>query len=186
MRSFLSLSTVFRFRLESIDINALYLQSGSVTSDLYVRLLTDYKHKLGLEWKLQKLPYGVCEARRQWPETIEIMLIQQRRFQWFLSVLQLFIRCKENRTISLLCGKLTDDLLLVDARNEITNFGAATHAKFSSEKFVIDNPIDFNGCVITQIDKSDIKLWSSQFLKNVKGLLITSSTLRDSEKAVDT
>lgn len=186
MRLLLSLTTVFRFRLGCIDVKAAYLQSGPIARDLYVRPPTEYKHKRGSVWKLSKLPYGVCEAGRQWAKTIESWLTHQGGFQRLSGVSQLYIKRKENGTISLLLGKLTDDLLIAGARGDMENFAIAIKARFLIGKVVIDDTIMFNGCTINQTEEGDIQLRMSEYLKNISPTIISPGATRDLEKATDT
>lgn len=186
MRLLLSLATVLRFTLGCIDVKAAYLQSGLITGDLYVRPPKEYTSKRGSAWKLKKLPYGVCEAGQQWAKTIENWLTKQAGLQRLTGVSELYIMRKENGTISILLGILTDDLLLAGTGNELENFVTAIEARFSIGKVFIDDTIMFNGCVITQTKEGDIYLSMSQYLENIKPALVTPGAPVDSNSATDT
>lgn len=71
IRLLLSLATHLGFCLGGIDVKALYLQSGPITRDLFVRLPSQHEKRCGKLWKLTKFPYGVSKAGRQWAKAIE-------------------------------------------------------------------------------------------------------------------
>lgn len=63
------------------DIKAALMQSGPITRKVYVRPPRDCQHEKGEIWKLLKIPYGMCDAGRQWILKIEDWMIKQYRLE---------------------------------------------------------------------------------------------------------
>ena len=64
LRMMLSVLASKKWSLQSIDIKSAYLQGNDITRDIYLKPPKEAKTKM--LWKLERTPYGLVDAGRQW------------------------------------------------------------------------------------------------------------------------
>lgn len=89
LRMMISISLVQDFLLACVDSKGVYLQSGPITRDLYIRPLKEGKGPWNILWKLTMLPYGICKAGRPLAITIEKWLLTKAHLNRVRGVSQL-------------------------------------------------------------------------------------------------
>lgn len=88
----LSTAITLDLRFESIDVKGAYLQSGPITLDIYVRSPVECNHKRLTLWKLNKSPYGISEAGRQWTKAIDSWMMKDAKLLRVSYVSQLYMK----------------------------------------------------------------------------------------------
>jgi len=182
----LSIAAIALFSIGCVDIKGTYLQSGPIQRDLYVRPPREWKGPRGVLWKLLKLPYGICEAGRQWAKTIEQWLVEQANFHRVYGVSQLYVRRGPEEEICLLLAKLTDDMLIAGNDRDIREFIAQIGHRFETRKSIIGSEISFNGCTITQSDSHTVLSMESYFASIRKINVSKGGLAQKREKATAT
>lgn len=82
IRLMLSMISMTPMRLGLVDISSVYMQSGPIQRENYVRPPREWdRGRRGTIWKLLKLPYGIAEAGRQWATLIERWLTEDMGMQ---------------------------------------------------------------------------------------------------------
>ena len=66
IRLVLSLATILRFAVSSIDITGAYIQAGEIQRDIYMRPPRGWSAHPGVLWKLEKPAYGLVDSGRIW------------------------------------------------------------------------------------------------------------------------
>lgn len=168
----LSLATIFFFDLGYIDIKCAHLQSGPIRRIIYVRPPRELNLPRNILCKLRKLPYGINEAGRQLAKEIESWLVSEYRFQCFFGVSQLHIKRDSDSKIILIATKVTDDILIAGKIPGLTHFTKAISKRYAVRKSIIDEEIQFNGCLISQEDYGNADMDMSEFLIKVKPMVI--------------
>lgn len=175
IRLLLCLSTFLGFRLGHADVKGAYLQSGPITRDVYVRPPKEWQGNRCLLWKLTKLPYGIVEAGRQWQKTFEEWLLNDGEVERIFGISQLYrLRNAEGQTI-LLIAKVTDDLLMAGSIANMKAFTDKLQRRFNISKIRNNEPINFNGCAISQSNTGDILLSMQSFAKGINRIPLSRS-----------
>lgn len=187
IRLMLAMATFFPMRLGVIDISGAYMQSGPIKREMYVRPPREWDGTArGRVWKLTKLPYGVSEAGRQWATVIEDWLTNKMGMETVTGVSQLFIKRGAEGNIQMIMAKITDDLLFAGSKERMGQFVESIQARFSISKIIVDGPIDFNGCRITQDVHGNITMDMGAYTDSIKQMEITRNRRKESQhKATD-
>lgn len=80
IRFLCSVATILGIRLGFLSVKDVYLLSGPIKRENYVRPLRECAVPIGIIWKFVKVPYGVTEAGRQWATVFEGWLLKQAGF----------------------------------------------------------------------------------------------------------
>lgn len=91
-------------------------------------------------WKLQKLRYGITEARRQWATFSECLPLNKAGLGPIQGVSKLCIKEKGSKVI---LAKLSDDLLLAGTKYTIDYFSRSLDARFELHKTNICDHLSF-------------------------------------------
>lgn len=134
--SFLSLFTFFSFWFGAIEVKAAYIRSGLVTREFFVRTPDEYAFRRGQVWKLRNLPYGTCEARKQWAHTIKNWLLQVQTFTRVNGVSWLPVK-RSQTDLKLLIPKLNHALLVAEDNTYIERFRKNTETRFNIVKMIV-------------------------------------------------
>ena len=71
IRLVLSLATILRFAVSTIDITGAYLQAGEIKREIYMRPPRGWTASPGELWKLEKPAYGLVDSGRIWRLCVE-------------------------------------------------------------------------------------------------------------------
>lgn len=150
IRILLSLATLFKFYISSIDISAAYLQAGPLKRDVYMRPPKSWTTHVDEIWKLIKPAYGLVESGRLWQLCVEEWMLDYG-FTTIPGLPQFFILRREGR-ICLLVAKVVDDILIAGTDEasklfyeDISNrFKVGTYVNGAGKEF------KFNGLTIYQ------------------------------------
>lgn len=185
IRLMLTMTTFFTMRMGVVDISGAYMQSGPIKREIYVRPPREWEGtQRGKVWKLLKLPYGVPEAGRQWATVIEDWLTNDMNMGTVSGFSQLFLKRRKDSSIQLILAKITDDLLIAGTTNEMEEFVARISGRFDVSKTIIDAPINFNGCRISQDERGDVTMDMTAYLNTIKPMDITRNRRKEAtEKA---
>lgn len=168
IRLLLFLAVMLGFRIGATDVKGAYMKSGPTTRDLYVRppkeLISLFPELINIIWKLLRLPYGVCEAGRQWAKRIEEWLLSICGFERVQGASQLYILRNEDGTIIMLLAKVTDDMLMAGSPTTMNEFISKLEQEFTLSKAIVNGPVIYNGCRITQDDDGTIQLSTEEYL----------------------
>lgn len=182
IRLMLTITTFLPMRIGVVDISGAYMQSGPIKRDIYVRPPREWEQTTrGRIWKLLKLPYGVTEAGRQWATVIEDWLTTDMKMKTITGVSQIFVKRKPNGSIQLLLAKITDDLLFAGTMQDMNEFVEKISARFKISKAIIDAPIDFNGCRITQDEHGDISMNMTTYVNSIQPMDVTRNRRKEAE-----
>ena len=185
IRLMLSIAALLGLRLGTIDITAAYLQSGPIKRIIYVRPPKEHRGQRGKLWKLLKLPYGIAEAGRQWQTTCETWLLSPEvGFEKVQGISQLFVIRRPNRSIRMLCAKVTDDFLLAGSRQDLRWFDGMMRKRFTVSKSILDGRINFNGAVIEQDEQGSILLSMEAYMERVEPIPIERSRRKEQEDSL--
>lgn len=72
-----------------------------------------------------------------------------------------------NNALNISVAKVTDDLLLAGNRESIEKFSDEVSSRFSTRKIIIDEPILFNGCRISEVTDGFVLLDMRSYLTEV-------------------
>jgi hypothetical protein len=147
-RFILAISTSFHFDLSFFDVSGAYLQSGPIHRDVFVRPPNEWNGPSHCSWELIKLPYGICEAGRQWQLTSDLFL-SSLGFRIVPGLPQVFTL--NNKTqLTCVVGKITDDIIAAGSPPTLTWFGAQLARRFSLGKALIapTAATSFNGATL--------------------------------------
>lgn len=88
------------------------MQSSSIIRDLYIKPPLKISVPKGTLLKIFKLPYGICEAGRQWTLTLEKCLTKTAGLKRAFGANKLYRLRRKDNNITLIIVKPTDILLL--------------------------------------------------------------------------
>ncbi len=91
IRIVLSMASLHKLKLATLDISKTYLQAGHLQRDIYMRPPTGFKSKPGELWKILKPAYGLVESGRLWQTTIEQWMIDTHALDIVPGLQQLFV-----------------------------------------------------------------------------------------------
>lgn len=109
-------------------------------------------------WRLKKLPYGICEASRQWAKAIESWMLEAIGLERVFGVSQLYVRRRQDGSVQLILAKVTDDFFVAGQNDDVRSFMNQMKSRFEMRKGIIDDEIMFNGGLITRNESSDLQL----------------------------
>lgn len=110
IRVLLSLPTIKRMQLFSIDVKGTYLQSRPIGRRIHVRASRELQKWKSYLYRLLKLPYRISEAGRQLAKTFESWFLGGAGSDRIDGVRQTFVRSGNGELISLMMAKVTEDL----------------------------------------------------------------------------
>lgn len=90
-------------------------------------------------WKLLKLPYEAVEAGRQWETIIEGWIINEIGMEKAKDISQLFIKRRNDGSISILLAKISDDLLIAGDLLTLNEFLERLTTRFKVRKAIIES-----------------------------------------------
>lgn len=173
IRLLLSLATILQFSIGCVDIKGAYLQSGAVKRRIYVRPPRQWT-KRGLLWLLTKLPYGFCEAGRQWAKSIEGWMLEDLGLERVFGVSQLYAKRDKNGRILFLLAKLTDDLLMAGSDACIREFTDKISKQYTISKSIIDAEMKYNGCIIRRDEHGTTSMSMESYVHDIRPIHIDS------------
>ena len=180
IRILLSLAAILGLRLAKIDVKKAYLQSGPISRDIYVRpprewftlSADDGNNRRSILWKLEKLPYGIVEAGRQWHLVAENWILSKLKFTKVPGLSQIFVKRTDNM-ISHILVKVIDDFLIAGSLDALNSFVTDARAQFEIGTVVVDDVIKFNGAEIAQADDGSIKLNMTEYCNRIEPIPLT-------------
>lgn len=171
----LCLTTFLGFRIGLADVMGAYLQSGPIARDIYVRPPREWMGNRKKLWKLIKLPYGIVEAGRQWQKVIEEWMLNEAGLERIFGISQLYRKRDKNGSTILLVAKVTDDLLFSGSIRQMKAFAAQLERRFNISKALIDKPVIFNGCSITQNATGSILMSMKAYADGIQPIPLSRS-----------
>lgn len=170
----LSLTNFLNYRLWMEDINGAYLQSRSIGRIFYVRPSTEWsgmkQHEGGKLWKLNKLPYIIVEAGRQWRQTVENWMLQDMQLERVKGISQVFVERNTQHKICIIIAGVTDDFLCSCSIETITQFIKKLPNRFTVGKVIINEALLFNGCQIKQDTTCNIRMKMNRYMQRTKSV----------------
>ena len=148
IRILLAITTFLGMRLAMADVSGAYLQSGSITRQIYVRPPREWNGTRGKLWRLVKLPYGIAEARRQWAKTVEFWMTMKAGLERVPGLNQIYVLRNSLGQILMAVAKVTDDFICSGAVALLTEFVEKLKKRFDVGKVIINRKFFFNGCEI--------------------------------------
>ena len=149
LRVVLSLATIVRFSLSTIDISGAYLQEGELNSDIYMKPPRGWEAYPGELWKLEKPAYGLVDSGRLWHLCIEDWLISYGFLQ-LPGLPQFFYLTDNEGKVHLILAKVVDAHLIAGTPEQTMRFHKAFSKRFEIGRFVTKTPLTFNRLHITQ------------------------------------
>ena len=168
VRLLLSLVTFLGFKIGTADIKGAFLQSGPITRQIYVRPPREWQGQRGVLWKLNKLPYGIADAGRQWQKKIESWMLEHVGLERVIGLSQLFLKRDAKGNVILLVAKVTDDFLLGGTKEAMQQFTNLLEKRFEVGKVIIDDMIHFDGCEIRQDEQGNILMSMARYIERLR------------------
>lgn len=169
-------------RLGAVEINGAYMQRGLKTREIYVRLPNDSQRSIRKTLlKLLKLSHEVVGAGRQWKTVIERCLINEMGMEQAKGISQLFIKRRNDGSISMLLAKITDGFLITGDLLTLNEFVERLITRFQIRKAIIDSPINFHGCRIQKDEDGNVKINMDEYLNQIETLSITRYRRKEDE-----
>lgn len=178
IRIVLSIAALFNFPIASIDIKSAYLQGGTLPRDVYMRPPKGWSQPWHVVWKLLRPAYGLTESGRLWQLVIESWLTSHSIDQ-IPGLPQLFVKRTSLGTISLALVKVVDDLLIVGPRTHIDEFHTAIAARFVVGRFLVDQPVVFNGLNIHRDGSGSVHYSMKDYFQSISPIDITRSRRKE-------
>jgi len=183
VRILLCVCSIKGLRLGKVDVKRAYLQSGPIRREIFVRpprewhyfCYRNHRSPRSVLWKLDKLPYGIVEAGRQWQKTAELWLLDEMCFERISSLSQLFVKRDKNGQIITIVVKVIDDFLIGGSLQVIQEFVECMKKRFELGTVVVDSPINFNGAEIVQAVTGTIELSMEQYCKRISSISLSKS-----------
>jgi Reverse transcriptase (RNA-dependent DNA polymerase) len=148
IRVLLYLAAIFYLHIASIDIKGTYLQSGRCQRDIFVRPQNEWRQARGVAWKLLKLPYGLPDAWHQWQIVIDEFILSLG-FTVIPGVPQLFVQRTASEDPPAVVARVTDDILIVGAPDELALFIRDIRASFGVGGVQYHTNMTLNGAFIS-------------------------------------
>lgn len=145
-----SLITFLKCRLGHADVKGVYLQSGSIRRNIFVRPPKEWHGNRSLLLKLTKIPYGIVEAGRQWQKNFEEWLLRDVKVERIFGISQLYRLLNSDGHNILLVAKVTDDLLMAGTLSNMKYFTEQLKRRFHISKVILDEKRHFKVCSISQ------------------------------------
>lgn len=156
IRSSLSVSTMPNLRLGYMHIRGAYVQGGAIERVLYVHQPPQLGYHKDVLCHMQNVPYGICEAGRQWDETIQNWLPGKVGLEWTFGFWQLFSKRGPDRRISLLVDKVTDGLLIAGQEENRSTYALMLCGRFQVRKTIVDAENSSNDNTIVQDSAANV------------------------------
>ena len=131
--------------------------------------------------EINKLPYGIVEAGRQWQKTIEDWMLEAGKLERVFGIGQMFVKRNRHGRICLLVAKVTDDFIIGGLVDEIGTFIQSMKQRFHLGKTVINQPFFFDGCEICQEQDGAIVMSMMRYIERVMAINLSSARRKHTE-----
>lgn len=118
-------------------------------------------------WRLRRHLYGISEAKRQWMIAIEFWMKTSAQTERVPGVRQFYGRHDINKKFIMLIATATDDIFLSGWLDALQHFRDLVKSRFHIWKTIDGRKVSFNGCNITQTQRSRIVIDMSDYLQSI-------------------
>lgn len=141
-----SLTALLNFYLATANVKGAYMQSGIIQQNIYVRPLKRLASRRLFKWKLNRLPYGIVEAKRLWLCALETWLLDQNKLYTVSSMEQFHYKLEYDGMIELLVAEVVDNILVSGLNNYVTTFLYDLRKRFELRNVQRGNELTLLGC----------------------------------------
>lgn len=186
VRLIILLAIILGFEISTADVKGAYMQSGPIQREIYVRPPSRINTRQNTVWKLQRLPYGIVEAGRQWLCAIETWMTSVYKTGRVPGVEQLFYKKGENGRLELLIAKVLDDFFMAGFPSAVGAFTNALNNRFQLGHVGTGPGFKFLGCDICKNSAGDLRLSMTDYLQRINPIPVSKLRRNNvAEKASD-
>lgn len=180
-RLVMAVGMMIKFTFGVADIKGAYMQSGPFRRDIFIIPPGTYRKRGRVYWKLLALAYGVCDAGRQWLKTSDIWMTRDMGMTRLLGAHQVFMRRGRDGKLELIVAKTTDDFLAAGTGEAVRSFFEKMKERFTVGKSIIENRMNFNGCVIEINPEEGATIGMYDYLNRLSPIDISRNRRKDAE-----
>lgn len=140
----------------------------------------------GILWELQKLPYGIVEAGRQWLKVSEKWLQNRAKMESVPSSVQVLMKRDTDGRVILLVSKTFDDFLISGTRVALEDFITELQDRLEVSKVENGDTQTYNGCKIKVSGGGSVTLDMVHYYERLSELALTRSRKRKMEREATT
>lgn len=104
------------------------------------------------------MPYGICEAGRQWALVFESWILGACHYERVCRVSQLYLKWGENRAPKIFLAKVTNGILVCGSCACIEELMDGLKKTFSTNEVAVNRPFELNACQVSQTSPESITL----------------------------